>query len=436
MKIKEVSKLTGLTEKTIRYYEERLLIDPSKTENNGRIFRSYSKSDVETLNLIADLRKLEFSIADIIVMRDDPKRIPGILKEYHVKTSEDLRFKTNITVQLELIDYDSIITIKDLASRLKEMGENRPLPAADTELQFYKIDGLTKEELEREVQNYQQQLSINYRNKIEKKVRNIVILFAFTLLLSTILAVLIWKSTYFLGYIPSLRDDLSWRKILIPLFILLFGVITFVFVKSISILTKQSEGANESSGSRITRCLILMLTLSLAMGIVVQVQSLKSLENLRMKVGNTVRREWYELYRMTDYVDKDFAYPETYQEGDGIGFGLYVNQTCYNFPSNDSLHTKMYDLLIWSYDPAFKELRYSKTDPEDKEKFKRMLIKLNDELELLCIEILDKPEYELADLTRYDSVEAVEFRQRINNFVEIYVEQAESLFREINQRAY
>ena len=38
MKIKEVSQLTGLSKKTIRFYEEEGLIQPEKTYYNGRAY--------------------------------------------------------------------------------------------------------------------------------------------------------------------------------------------------------------------------------------------------------------------------------------------------------------------------------------------------------------------------------------------------------------
>jgi DNA-binding transcriptional MerR regulator len=46
-----ISELTGLSERKIRYYEERKLIFPERT---GRGTRKYSFSDVETLMEIAD----------------------------------------------------------------------------------------------------------------------------------------------------------------------------------------------------------------------------------------------------------------------------------------------------------------------------------------------------------------------------------------------
>lgn len=49
-----VSELTGLSERQIRYYEERKLIFP---ERSGRGSRKYSFSDVETLIDIANKRE-------------------------------------------------------------------------------------------------------------------------------------------------------------------------------------------------------------------------------------------------------------------------------------------------------------------------------------------------------------------------------------------
>jgi MerR family transcriptional regulator, global nitrogen regulator len=51
MSIGIISELTGLTERKIRYYEERKLIFPERT---GRGTRKYSFSDVETLMEIAN----------------------------------------------------------------------------------------------------------------------------------------------------------------------------------------------------------------------------------------------------------------------------------------------------------------------------------------------------------------------------------------------
>lgn len=57
MKIKEVSQLTGLSKKTIRFYEEEGLITPEKTYQNGRAYRCYTQTDIQTLDEVALLRR-------------------------------------------------------------------------------------------------------------------------------------------------------------------------------------------------------------------------------------------------------------------------------------------------------------------------------------------------------------------------------------------
>lgn len=62
MKIKDVEKLTGLTAKSIRYYESKGLIQVAHEENG---YRSYSEEDVVSFKQIKILRYLEFGIEEI-----------------------------------------------------------------------------------------------------------------------------------------------------------------------------------------------------------------------------------------------------------------------------------------------------------------------------------------------------------------------------------
>lgn len=72
MKIQEFSKRTGVSAKTIRYYEEvGLLPAPDRAENN---YRRYTEGDVERLRLVAGARHLDLSLDDIreiLAMRDN-----------------------------------------------------------------------------------------------------------------------------------------------------------------------------------------------------------------------------------------------------------------------------------------------------------------------------------------------------------------------------
>ena len=62
MKIKDVERLTGLSQSNIRFYEEESLISPKRLENN---YRDYSEQDVKVLNEIKKLRVLGLPIEQI-----------------------------------------------------------------------------------------------------------------------------------------------------------------------------------------------------------------------------------------------------------------------------------------------------------------------------------------------------------------------------------
>ena len=63
LKIGDVAAQTGLTLRTLRYYEELGLIEPdNRTKGN---FRLYSPTVIHRLGFIASLKKLDFSLDDI-----------------------------------------------------------------------------------------------------------------------------------------------------------------------------------------------------------------------------------------------------------------------------------------------------------------------------------------------------------------------------------
>jgi DNA-binding transcriptional MerR regulator len=63
MKIQDLSQMTGISAKTIRYYEKiGLLPAPSRAENN---YRQFGESDVERLRLIVGARRLDLSLEEI-----------------------------------------------------------------------------------------------------------------------------------------------------------------------------------------------------------------------------------------------------------------------------------------------------------------------------------------------------------------------------------
>lgn len=63
MKINQLAKLTNITSKTIRYYEEIALLPVASRNSNG--YREYSSTDVERLVFIRRCRELHIPLEQI-----------------------------------------------------------------------------------------------------------------------------------------------------------------------------------------------------------------------------------------------------------------------------------------------------------------------------------------------------------------------------------
>lgn len=63
MNISELSKLSGLSAPTIRYYEQIKLLPKAKRKSNG--YREYSETDLKQLFLIQQAQQVGFSLSEI-----------------------------------------------------------------------------------------------------------------------------------------------------------------------------------------------------------------------------------------------------------------------------------------------------------------------------------------------------------------------------------
>ena len=112
-KIEEVAVKTGLTKRTLRYYEDLELITPKRTDAS---YRLYSKEDIENINRIKDLREsLGFCLNDIKVIVDLEKDFKRIFKE---NLKDDLMIENSMNLIKEQI---TLIEEKELSlGRSKE----------------------------------------------------------------------------------------------------------------------------------------------------------------------------------------------------------------------------------------------------------------------------------------------------------------------------
>lgn len=101
MKIGDVAQRSGVSAKTIRYYEDVGLIRPAVRGENG--YRNYSNRDVEILRFIHRARSLGFSVQDVSNLLSlwlDRKRASADVKSVARKHLEDVELRIR---QLESI---------------------------------------------------------------------------------------------------------------------------------------------------------------------------------------------------------------------------------------------------------------------------------------------------------------------------------------------
>lgn len=116
MFIHELAQVTGISAKTIRYYESiGLMPDPQRAENN---YRQYSPDAIERLRFIASARSLGFNLADIgeiLAARDE-----GTLPCKRVLDSFDQRIADLDRHIADLLD------LREKLKRIREDGADLP----------------------------------------------------------------------------------------------------------------------------------------------------------------------------------------------------------------------------------------------------------------------------------------------------------------------
>ncbi len=140
MKIKEVCGLTGLSRKTVRLYEEKGLIAPRKSLQNGREFRDYSEEDVEMLRIVASLRRAWFTMEEIHTMQLRPEEIPRILRQYRQWLHAQQQTLRGLISAADRLEPDAIGTVAQLSKQLSAEVDKLPLPAADITPHFRYLD--------------------------------------------------------------------------------------------------------------------------------------------------------------------------------------------------------------------------------------------------------------------------------------------------------
>ena len=119
MKIGAVCEQTGLTDRTVRYYTEEGLLNPSFTKNYlGRKTFDFSEEDVAMLKDIAVLRKYGFSIPEIKSILEDPAKSVEIIEALRQKKQETIQSEQELLDVLLTLEKGKPYTVPELAGAL------------------------------------------------------------------------------------------------------------------------------------------------------------------------------------------------------------------------------------------------------------------------------------------------------------------------------
>ncbi|MCY7783298.1 MULTISPECIES: MerR family transcriptional regulator [unclassified Bacillus (in: firmicutes)] len=139
MNIKQVSELTGLTKKAIKYYESEGLIEVNKNPINQ--YREYSEKVISQLNLIASLRLLHLPVKEIKSLLKGERRLPELLNEQLNEINKNLKLLEQQKLLTETL-IQNVNEIDDFSDKVKILEDT--LHLKDQEKKEYIMDKILR----------------------------------------------------------------------------------------------------------------------------------------------------------------------------------------------------------------------------------------------------------------------------------------------------
>lgn len=125
MKISEVAKLSGVTVRTLHYYDEIGLLKPNKITEAG--YRVYSNEDLETLQQILFFRELDFQLNEIkeIMMNPNYDKNKALNKHKELLIEKRERLDGLINLIDKTIKGDNNMSFKEFDNSKIEENKNK-----------------------------------------------------------------------------------------------------------------------------------------------------------------------------------------------------------------------------------------------------------------------------------------------------------------------
>ena len=132
MRIKEVAELTGLTDRAIRLYIANGLVAPENHKNyTGRNSYNFTDNDVVILKQIALLRKADFSIEQIRILRQENDAARNMLVSFVSKKHAQMDRDKKLLTALDEVVAKHSFSITYLCEKLESSLHSKPIPEVD-----------------------------------------------------------------------------------------------------------------------------------------------------------------------------------------------------------------------------------------------------------------------------------------------------------------
>jgi len=142
MKMKEVCKKTGLTERAVRFYVSEGLVTPESQYVRGRTYIEFSDADVQTLRAVAILRNAQFTVAEVKMMQQDKNALNAVPARVALRLNQSAKAAEAAAAMLTDTDGKNF---NDIVSLVKYLSSGRT-EAFEPKLNFGKLDGVSQQE--------------------------------------------------------------------------------------------------------------------------------------------------------------------------------------------------------------------------------------------------------------------------------------------------
>lgn len=128
-KVGEVSELTGLTIRTLRYYDQICLFSPSQYTESGH--RLYTKADLVRLQPILSLKQMGISLEEIQLLLSNPEEqtVAEILQTQISRVKKEIEVQQKLVAELEnalsAVHSNRTLSISELTKLMEALKMNK-----------------------------------------------------------------------------------------------------------------------------------------------------------------------------------------------------------------------------------------------------------------------------------------------------------------------